>query len=75
MDSYWTILAESYWTDVVQLLYDEGMANSELITCTADKCNASFFLVPARKFPTLCLDHADDASRSAHGWTIANSVD
>lgn len=50
------------------------MANTELITCTAEACTASFFHVPAREFPTLCLDHADDASRSAHGWTPANST-
>lgn len=51
------------------------MAHAELITCTAPKCRMQFFLVPAREFPTLCLDHADDASRDAHGWTLSNSTD
>lgn len=46
-----------------------------LIMCAAEACTARFFHVAAREFPTLCLDHADDASRERHGWTLANSTD
>jgi hypothetical protein len=46
----------------------------DLIHCTEPGCRAGFSLVPARQFPTLCLDHADDASRQQDGWTVANST-
>ncbi len=39
---------------------------SVLISCQGHKCRASgFFLVPARRFPTLCTDCAEDAGRMA----------
>lgn len=34
-----------------------------------------FFYVEAREFPTLCIDHSDEASRERHGWTPENSRD
>lgn len=34
-----------------------------------------FFYVPARQFPTLCLDCSADADRNAHGWSPENSAD
>jgi hypothetical protein len=46
-----------------------------LIHCDHEDCTAEFFLVPARQFPTLCLDHSDQADREANGWTPENSVD
>lgn len=45
-----------------------------MIECEHDGCVAAFYYVPERTFPTLCLDHSDDASRSAHGWTPENSL-
>lgn len=42
--------------------------------CTHEGCAAEFCWVPGREFPTLCIDHADDASRAAHGWTVNNST-
>lgn len=39
---------------------------SVLIGCTGHGCSAhGFFLVPARRFPTLCLDCAEHAERMA----------
>lgn len=34
-----------------------------LTGCDEDGCGAWFVLVPARRFPTKCLDHADLAAR------------
>jgi hypothetical protein len=45
-----------------------------LIGCDVEGCGARFFLVPARQFPSLCVDHADEASRSVDGWTPENSL-
>jgi hypothetical protein len=58
--------------------YDEGMeatAVLEQIECSEPLCHARFNYVPARRFPTLCLEHSDDASRDLDGWTPENSVD
>lgn len=46
-----------------------------LISCDFVGCGARFFLVESREFPRLCIEHSDEASRAAHGWTPANSVD
>lgn len=48
MDSYWTILAESYWTDAVQLLYDKAMPtqpSQEATTAPITRYNFGVFTV------------------------------
>lgn len=42
----------------------DEMATAELIECSHDGCRARFFLVAVRDFPTLCIDHAEDARRA-----------
>lgn len=42
-----------------------------MITC--EQCPAEFVYIAERDYPTLCLDHAADASRNLDGWTPANS--
>lgn len=34
-----------------------------LVRCEVSSCSADFFHVPARDFPALCLDHAEEARR------------
>jgi hypothetical protein len=50
------------------------MSNTEtqLTTCTAGNCPATFNYIAERQFPTLCLEHAADASRD-NGWPPENS--
>lgn len=43
--------------------------------CSVAGCKARFQHVPQRRWPELCLDHADERSRDVDGWTPANSVD
>lgn len=35
-----------------------------LVRCEVSSCAADFFHVPARDFPALCLDHAEEARRA-----------
>lgn len=46
-----------------------------LVGCEVVGCSARFFLVPSRRFPGMCLEHSDEASRSVDGWTPENSWD
>lgn len=57
-----------------RLLNEQAERDAELIDCTRPGCSARFFLVTGRTHPTLCIDHADDASREANGWTPENSA-
>lgn len=37
------------------------------VECAAAQCTARFFLIPERRYPFLCLDHAEDTARRAAG--------
>lgn len=46
--------------------------NPHLTTCTETNCSAKFYYIPERAYPTLCIEHSDDALR-ADGWAPENS--
>lgn len=50
-------------------------AQQELVTGGADGCAATFYPVAGGVFPGLCIDHADDADRTANSWSPGNSND
>ena len=53
----------------------ERRAAHEFTTCEADGCAATFYRVPARIFPGLCIDHAAEVDRAVNGWNPANLAD
>ena len=51
------------------------MTTVELIKCEHPSCVALFHYVPARRWPNLCIEHAEEWERWVDGWTPENSVD
>lgn len=47
---------------------------TDMSTCTETNCQATFLYVAERQYPTLCIEHAGEASRE-QGWTPENSHD
>jgi hypothetical protein len=49
-----------------------GLMENTLTTCTEANCQHTFYLIPESDYPTLCIEHKDDARRE-QGWTPENS--
>ncbi len=45
------------------------------VVCDVETCGAVFSYVAARRYPTLCAEHAEELSRARDGWTPENSTD
>lgn len=58
-----------------QLQRQTAPSEPDLIGCDSQSCTARFIHVPAREFPTLCLEHAQGPESDLLGWTPSNSVD